>query len=287
MRVRTREQVPAPESGLEALLSSPQWWVHRLRRRVMPELISHRLASDDGVALTYYELGAGRPMVLLHGYMAPAVPTWVDTKIAERLAGEGYRVIMLDMRGHGASVSEDDMYPADALTTDALTLIENIAGEDYDLGGYSLGARVVARMLALGARPRRAFIGGTGLDPIVHAVGRGENYRRILGNLGTWEPGTPEAQFEDWVRQVGADPVALMRVFDTFVDTAEEDLARVQVLTLVIAGDRDTSRGSVDDLAAILPNAKLQRIPGDHYSALLSNELKDQLVKFLGAEPPA
>jgi pimeloyl-ACP methyl ester carboxylesterase len=139
----------------------------------------------------------------------------------------------------------------------------------------------------LGAQPQRAVIGGTGLDPIVHAAGRGENYRRILSNLGTWEAGTPGAQFEGWVRQVGADPVALIRVLDTLVDTAEEDLARVDVPALVIAGDQDTDRGSVEDLAAILPKARLQRIPGDHFSALTSTELKDQLAKFLNNESPS
>jgi hypothetical protein len=93
--------------------------------------------------------------------------------------------------------------------------------------GYSLGARIVARALTLGARPRRAFIGGTGLDPIGHAAGRGENYGRTLSNLAVWEPGTPEAEFEGYVRQVGAEPGALIRVLDTFVDTTKEDLAQV------------------------------------------------------------
>jgi hypothetical protein len=61
----------------------------------------------------------------------------------------------------------------------------------------------------------------------------------------------------------------------------------VEVSTLVIAGDRDTNRGSVEDLAAILPNARLQRIPGDDFSALTSTELKDQLAGFLSNEPPS
>jgi pimeloyl-ACP methyl ester carboxylesterase len=252
----------------------------------MPTLTTHTFEADDRVPLTYYETGTGQALVLLHGYNAAARPTWVNTGIAERLAGAGRRVIMPDLRGHGASVPSDSgAYPVDALTTDALALISHLDLTDYDLGGYSLGARVVARALTLGATPRRAVLGGTGLDPIVHAAGRGGDYRRILSNFGGWEPGTPEAQFEGWVRQVGGDPVGLVRVLDTFVDTAEADLARVEVPTLVIAGDRDTDRGSVDDLAAILPNARLQKIPGDHLSALLSPELTDEIAAFLSQIP--
>jgi len=70
----------------------------------MPHLTTHNLETDDGVSLTYHELGSGRPLVLLHGYNPPAIPIWVDTNIAERLANDGHRVIMPDLRGHGASV---------------------------------------------------------------------------------------------------------------------------------------------------------------------------------------
>ncbi|MGO9959906.1 MAG: hypothetical protein ACLP50_28675 [Solirubrobacteraceae bacterium] len=59
------------------------------------------LETDDGVLPTYCELGSGLPLVLLHSYMVPAVPTWVDTNIAEQLAGDGDRAIMPDLRGHG------------------------------------------------------------------------------------------------------------------------------------------------------------------------------------------
>ncbi len=238
--------------------------------------------ADDGTPLTYHRVGAGRPVVLLHGYILPALPTWVDTGIAQRLVGDGCCVIMPDMRGHGASVpAGDGAYPPDALTSDALALIAHLELDDYGLGGYSLGARVVARALALGAAPRRAFIGGTGLEPIVHAAGRGENYRRILSNLGSFQPGTPDAELEGSVRRIGADPAALIRVLDTLVDTPLQALAAVAVPTLVLAGEQE-DRGSVDDLAAALPNGSLQRVPGNHYTALTSPELKDQLARFLG-----
>jgi pimeloyl-ACP methyl ester carboxylesterase len=247
-----------------------------------PSLAAFTFPAHDGIELTYRELGDGRPLVLLHGYLTPALPTWVDTGIAERLAECGNRVIMPDLRGHGDSVPADaSAYPLDALTLDALALITHLRLTDYDLGGYSLGGRIVARAMTRGAAPRRAFIGGTGLEPIVHAAGRGEGYRRILGNLGTFAPGTPEAQLEGYVRQAGGDPAALIRVFDTFVDTAPDALARVTVRTLVIAGEDDGDRGSVEDLAAALAHTTLHRVPGNHYTALFSPELSDHLVRFL------
>jgi pimeloyl-ACP methyl ester carboxylesterase len=250
-----------------------------------PSPTAFTFPAGDGTPLTVHELGSGRPVVLLHGYLMHAVPGWVDTGIAGRLADAGNRVIMPDMRGHGSSVPADiGAYPADSLTSDLLALIAHLELTDYDLGGYSLGARIVARALTRGAAPRRAFIGGTGLDPIVHAAGRGDGYRRLLSNLGTFPPGTQEAEFEGYIEMLGADPAALIRVLDTFVDTPRGALSRVAIPTLVIAGAQDIDRGSVDDLAATLPGATLCKVPGDHFTALISPEFAEQVAAFLHGE---
>ena len=203
---------------------------------------------------------------------------------------DGRRLIMPDMRGHGESATPHDpaAYPRDALIRDAQTLIDHLGLTDYDLGAYSVGARIAARLMALGARPRRAVLGGTGLDPILHAEGRGGSYRRrLFARLGTFEPGTPEAQMEEYLTSIDADLVALLNVLDTFVDTPREALASVPVPTLVIAGDDDTERGSVEELAAILPHGQVRRIPGDHLSTLLGTEFRDALGAFLSAPGPA
>lgn len=255
----------------------------------MTEPATHTFRAPDGIALAYHEVGAGRPVVLLHGYTSTAHENWVRTGIARRLAGDGRRVIMLDLRGHGQSARLHDpaAYPRDALTTDATALIAHLGLEDYDLGGYSVGGRIVGRMLALGARPARAVIGGTGLEPILHAAGRGDRYRQILTRVGTSAPGTPEAQMEQYLTSIGADPVALVCVLDTFVDTPREAMEQVDVPTLVIAGEDDTTRGSVEELAAILPRGQLRRIPGDHLTALLSPRLADEMAAFLADAPGA
>ena len=222
-------------------------------------------------------------MLLLHGYLSKARETWVRTGIATRLARDGRRVVMPDFRGHGDSAKPHDprAYPPDALVSDAFALISHLALGDYDLGGYSLGARIAARMLALGAQPARGLLGGTGLEPIVHAAGRGERYRQMLGALGTFAPGSVEAQLEAYLASVGADPVALLHVLDTFIDTPVDALARSSVPTLVFAGDADTDRGSVEDLAAALPRGRLLRVPGDHRTALMAPGLGDELAEFL------
>lgn len=226
---------------------------------------------------------------MLHGYTSTGRDTWLRSGAGERLLADRRRLIMPDMRGHGESAKphEPDRYPPDALIRDAQTLIDHLGLTDYDLGAYSLGARVAARLMALGARPRRAVLGGTGLDPILHAVGRGESYRRLFARLGTFEPGTPEAQMEEYLTSVNADPVALLNVFHTFVDTPREALAEVPVPTLVIAGEKDTDRGSVEELAAVLAHGQLRRIPGDHLTALLGAEFRDALGAFLAGQDPA
>ncbi|MGH7745084.1 MAG: hypothetical protein ACREQ5_09835 [Candidatus Dormibacteria bacterium] len=55
-------------------------------------------------------------------------------------------------------------YPPDVLDDDGLALIDWLGLDDYDLGGYSLGERIVLRMLVRGARPARAIVVGQRLD---------------------------------------------------------------------------------------------------------------------------
>ncbi len=250
---------------------------------------THRFTAEDGLTLAYHEIGGGPPVVLLHGYISAALDTWMRSGAAGGLLAAGRRLIMPDMRGHGESATphDPDAYPPDALVRDAQTLIAHLGLIDYDLAGYSLGARIAARLMALGARPGRAVLGGTGLDPIVHAAGRGENYRRLFAGFGTFAPGTPEAQMQDHMTSIGADPIALSHVPDTFVDTPREALAGVEVPTLVIAGQDDTARGSVEELAAVLPRGRLRRVPGDHLTALLGPQFRDELAAFLAGHDSA
>jgi pimeloyl-ACP methyl ester carboxylesterase len=236
----------------------------------------------DGVRLAYQVIGEGRPLILIHGYMGRSAH-WADSGIAGRLAGRGHRVIMPDMRGHGESAKPHDTasYPPDVLADDGLALIDHLGLTDYDLGGYSLGGRTVVRLLARGATPRRALVGGQGLEAILHAAGRGGQYRKMLSGFGTFEPGSPEQQMEDWVRAGGGDPAALVLILDTFVNTTDEELAMIKTPVLVLTGAEDGHNATARALAEALPKGRYTELPGNHFTAMTSPEFEKALAGFL------
>jgi len=224
--------------------------------------------SFDGLRIAYRELGEGRPVVLLHGFMGVG-SQWISAGPAAALAGAGFRVIMPDLRGHGESARPHDPagYPPDGLATDMLALVDELGLDDYDLGGYSLGGRVTLRMLVRGARPRRAIIAGQGL------VGGGAGNRRALTAIVRGDELDPEArQLAHWLSQLDADPQALLHVLDAQVPTTVEEVRKVPVPTLIVVGDGDERRATAADLAAALPSSQYVAVPGDHWSAFTSPE---------------
>ena len=91
----------------------------------MSEPSVHFWKASDGVELAYQELGEGRPVVLLHGLFSDAVMNWIKFGHAARLAADGFRVIMPDLRGHGLSgrPHEPEHYPRGILARDLRELI--------------------------------------------------------------------------------------------------------------------------------------------------------------------
>ena len=247
------------------------------------DLPVHRFASFDGEEIAYRELGEGRPIVLIHGFFSTATVNWLRYGHAARIAAEGYRVIMPDLRGHGDSTRSHDpaAYPKDALADDGFALVAHLGLTDYDLGGYSLGGRTTMRMLARGATPGKAIVGGMGLDGIIHTAGRGGHFRRILTNLGTFERGSPEWMAEGFLKTTGGDPVALLNVLGTFADTPIETVESLQTPVLVVAGKDDDDNGSAESLANALPHGALEIVPGNHMSAVTNKALGEAMARYL------
>lgn len=240
----------------------------------------------DGVRLAWRELGEGRPVILIHGYFSEADTNWVKYGHAGLLAEAGFRVIMPDLRAHGLSDKphEAEKYPKDILADDQFALIDHLRLSDFDLGGYSLGGRTVARMLARGCNPRRVVISGMGLEGLTNTSARAGHFRHVLENLGTHERGSPAFMAETFLKSTGGDPIALLRILDTFVDTPISALQIFDWPIGIICGEDDNDNGSASALAELLPDGELITVPGNHMSAVVNPELGMAIRDFLLAE---
>ena len=240
----------------------------------------------DGVKIAWRDMGQGRPLVLLHGFMSEADTNWIKYGHAAALANAGFRVIMPDLRAHGLSDKPHDPahYPRDILADDQFALLAHLSITDYDLGGYSLGGRTVSRMLARGAQPGRAVISGMGLEGLTQTGNRGAHFRHVFDNLGHHEKGTSAWMAEAFLKTTGGDPAALRHILDTFVDTHNEEIAAWTLPVGVVCGEQDNDNGSAAELAALLQRGKLFTVPGNHMSAVIKPELGQAFVEALAGD---
>lgn len=250
-----------------------------------PQIKTQEIKGLGGLPIAVHIMGEGRDLVLIHGYFSNARTNWIKYGHAQKLADAGFRVIMPDLRGHGESgrPHEAAAYPPDALMKDGLALIDQLGLIDYDLGGYSLGARTVVRMLANGVTPRRVVLSGMGYQGLIHTAGRGDYFRHVLTNLGSFERGSAEWMTEAFLKTTNGDPEALLHILDTFVDTPRDAIAAIAQPVLIVNGVDDDDNGSAQEIADLLPDARFVEIPGNHMSAVTRKELGQAMVEFLTA----
>jgi pimeloyl-ACP methyl ester carboxylesterase len=244
---------------------------------------SSYFTAADGTRLAIHEMGEGRPLVLLHGYFSDAATNWIKYGTAATLAGAGFRCIMPDLRAHGYSDKPHDpsAFPKDVLANDALAIITQLGLTDYDLAGYSLGGRTVARMLVHGATPERAIISGMGLKGLINTGPRADHFRNIFAALGTHTRGSPEWIAEAFLKTTGGDPIALRLLLDANVDTPRGEIASWALPIQILVGAEDDDNGSGAELSDMLQNGMLSIIPGNHMSAVTKPELGKAMLEFL------
>ena len=95
----------------------------------------------DGHRLAYETVGEGMPFVLLHGILLDA---HINRDLATRFAVEGYRVILLDLLGHGRSDKSSDPkdHRADFYADQVIALLDHLGIGQAMVGGVSLGCMV-------------------------------------------------------------------------------------------------------------------------------------------------
>ncbi len=240
-------------------------------------------SSFDGVNLKIHEMGEGRPVILLHGLFSNADTNWIKFGHAARLAAEGFRVIMPDLRAHGDSEAPHgaEAYPEDVLVKDIVALIEYLDLDTYDLGGFSLGARTTAKLLANGVKPRKAILAGMGLEGLSGWERRQDFFLRAIALKDEVKRGDPHWLAIQFMKSQKVDTIAAGHLLKTFSDVLEEEIRTIETSSLILCGSEDRDNGDPEKLAMLLSNGKHVVIPGTHMSSVTKEELGQQMVSFL------
>ena len=246
----------------------------------------HRWTASDGVELAFHELGQGRPVVLLHGLFSSAHVNWIKFGHAAKLAAKGMRVIMPDLRAHGDSAAPHDAanYPDGILGRDLEELVAHLDLGDYDLGGFSLGARTTVQGVGEGLKPRRAILAGMGLEGLTGWRARKLFFADALAMFDTAGRGDKHWMAIQFMKTMKVDRAAAALLLPTFTDAQPEWLAAFTMDTLVLCGTEDHDNGSAANLVAALPAATLAEVPGTHMSSVTRPEFGDAMAEFL-AQP--
>ena len=244
--------------------------------------------APDGVRIAYEVHGTGPPVLLLHGFASDSRINWQRPGVVDALVGAGHAVIAYDARGHGRSDKPHDAaaYADGAMARDARGLLDHLGTEAVSVVGYSMGSQVAVDLAAGDRRVRRAVLGGIGSRLLAPRSGE-ERYpaEEIVAALEADDASSAGATgraFRAFAEATKADRRALAAVQRARAVGGHPDLRLVTVPVLLLVGERDTLVGDAAAVAAALPDARLEVVPGDHVSAVTSPAFAAATVAFLG-----
>jgi pimeloyl-ACP methyl ester carboxylesterase len=239
--------------------------------------------GHGGTRLAVHRRGAGRPVVLLHGLFSSAEVNWIKFCTAQALADAGFEAVMPDLRAHGQSEAPHDAtaYPEDVLVRDLEAVVGGLGLQDYDLGGFSLGARTAIKGVIEGLRPRRLMLGGMGYIGLANWERRTAHFVDAIDRFGEIDREDPAYLAQAFMKTMKIDRVAVRHLLLSVGDTPLDRLHEVAMSTALVCGTEDDDNGSAQDLAAALPDARYCPVPGTHMSSVTKPEFGKAIADFL------
>ena len=246
--------------------------------------------SSDGIDIAYFDMGAGDPVLLIHGFASTKEINWVGPSWTKTLVEAGYRAIGFDHRGHGESEKLYDpaLYDTRLMAEDAQRLLAHLGLERADVVGYSMGARVGAQMaLHFPQAVRSLIMGGLGIH-LVDGVGLPQTVADALEAPSLDDVGDPMGRmFRAFADANKADLKALAACIRGSRQTLERaEVARIFQPVLVAIGTRDAVSGPGQPLVDLLPDGTMLDIPNrDHNPAVGDKVFKSGALEFLKRRP--
>jgi pimeloyl-ACP methyl ester carboxylesterase len=236
--------------------------------------------SPTGIRLFYEEYGCGPPLVLVHGGFDDHRTNWARVK---PLLSERFAVYAAARRGRGETAATEG-HSVDDEAVDIAALIDAI-GEPVFLLGHSYGAQVA---LAAAARlPRRVRKLVLYEPPLPETICPDELHRlEALARASDWE-GFATTFFRR-VLKVPAEILDQLRATDDWspiIAAAEATLGDIRALCrydfaadrfrdlrlpvlLQVGTESPRERFATDALAAVLPEARVEELPGQAHEAM-------------------
>lgn len=232
-----------------------------------------------------HRLGEGRPALLLHGLFSSADMNWIRFGHAAKLAEAGFEAIMPDLRAHGASAAPHDpaAYPPGVLVRDVEAVVAALGLTDFDLAGFSLGARTAAGALIEGLTPRKLVLAGMGFEGLAGWLRRAAFFIDAIDRFDEVRQGDPAYFAVQFMKTMKVDRTAARLLLEAVPDLSPGDLGAIAMPTLVLCGDKDHDNGSPQKLAEALPDGRFEQIPGTHMSSVTEPALGEAIARFLAA----
>jgi non-heme chloroperoxidase len=219
--------------------------------------------NSCNIDLYYEDHGSGKPVVLIHGYPLSGA-SW--ERQVPALLGAGYRVITYDRRGFGKSSQPATGYNYDTFAEDLHRLITELELRNITLAGFSMGGGEVARyigkygsssvskaVIISGVPPyllktanNPEGVDGSVFEGIEQAVAA-DRYAFFTGffknfyntDLLLGKRVSEQVVQASWNVAAGASATASLACVSAWCEDFREDLARIDVPTLVLQGDAD------------------------------------------------
>lgn len=261
-----------------------------------------RVPSHDGGSIAIYERGAGPTIVFIHGVTLSS-RTW--TYQFETLSEAGFRVVAVDLRGHGYSDVGEAGHSVAVLGRDLATVLDAIDARDCILVGHSLGgiavqsfaiqfpellkARVAGIVLlsTFGKVPALGIEHGVEgmLSPGLVAMTVFPNFGYTVARAGFGRHAHPR-HVDLTRRMIASTPpgVARASVHTVAGMNLIPDLASIDVPTLVVGGTADVVAPINESrrLARTIPGAELVEMRGAGHMIMFERtaEFDDLLIEF-------
>lgn len=270
----------------------------------LPEGTTIEVEASDGARLRGLACGEGPLVVLVHCWTGDST-FWAP--VVRRLVDTGFRVVVLDQRGHGRSERGTDPYRPETLADDLRTWFEHHDLDDAVLAGHSMGglasmaffgdhteiahARVRALVLVatLATTPRDPrlpdFVPHTDLSrylPLVVRIMAPADYG-LLALRGVFGSRPARCQLEatrtGFLQTDAATRFEAARMMMDF--DLRPTLESIAVPTTVLAGSNDmlTPLSLNEEIAHTIPEARLDVLPG--LGHMLPFEAPDQVTEAI------